>query len=101
MLLQILETAVDAGANCVEFEYVDEGLQICIMVGHFGMGSVLTDPLLAGSLMKLIVESARLESKSRGKMTVEIRGKQRNISVQEYEDFGEIAFRLTLDKPER
>jgi hypothetical protein len=44
---------------------------------------------------------AGLENRSRGTMRIEVLGEMRTIAVQEYDSFGESAFRLILRRPER
>jgi hypothetical protein len=99
-LQQILEEAVSAGANSIELEYVAEGLAVMYMFGSTGSGDVIDDRALASGIIRLIVERARLARKSRGVMNWMLLGKQYNIAVEEYDSFGESAFRLILGKPE-
>lgn len=35
----ILEEAMDAGANVIELEYVDSGLEACYMFGNIGIAT--------------------------------------------------------------
>ncbi len=39
LLGDIFEEAMDAGANVVEVEYVDSGLEACYMLGNIGIGT--------------------------------------------------------------
>jgi hypothetical protein len=101
MLQSLLEEAVAGGANSIELEYVDEGLEITHVVGNSGIGSVMDDRLLAEELIGLIVERAKLQNKSRGVIDWAYRGKSYKITVAEYENFGESAFKLLLERPKR
>jgi hypothetical protein len=98
-LQQILEEAVSAGANSIELEYVAEGLEVMYMFGSTGNGYVIDDRMLASGIIRLIVDRAGLARKPRGVMNSMLLGKQYNIAVEEYDSFGESAFRLILGKP--
>jgi hypothetical protein len=91
-----LAEALSAGADEIVLEYVAEGLEVMFMLGDTGAGRVLKDAKLAGALMELIGERAGLETNAKGTMTCEIHGQPVQIAVEEYDSFGECAFRLTL-----
>ena len=93
-----LEEAVEAGANAIVLEYVPEGLEVCFMLGDTGAGRVLEDSKLAGELMQLIGDGAGLDTKPKGTMTWLVHGQPVGITVEEYDSFGECAFRLKLKK---
>ena len=101
LLQSLLEEAIADGTNSIELEYVDEGLEITHVIGNSGVGSVVDDRLLAEELIGLIVERAKLQNKSRGVIDWAYRGKSYKITVVEYENFGESAFKLLLEKPKR
>lgn len=98
-LQQVLKEAASAGANSIELEYVAEGLEVMYTFGSAGSGDVIDDRALASGIIRLIVDRARLAHKSRGVMNWTLLGKQYNIAVEEYDSFGEPAFRLILGKP--
>jgi hypothetical protein len=98
-LQQILEQAVDGGADSIQLEYVEDGLEVCYMFGSTGIGDVLSDHTLASEIIGLIVDRAKLGDKSRGVMTWTLFGKRHSIVVEEYDSFGESAFRLKLGNP--
>ena len=98
-LQQMLEEAVSAGANSIELEYVAEGLEVMYMLGSTGIGDVIDDRVLASGIIRLIIDRAKLARRSRGVMNWTLLGKQYNITVDEFDSFGESAFRLTLGKP--
>ena len=83
-------------ADAVEFEYGREGLEVFYVFGNTGVGSVLTDQEVVGAVITDIIEGAGLEEKTEGKMSVDLLGKVRTITVEERESFGESAFRLTF-----
>jgi len=93
-----LEEAVEAGANAILLEYVPEGLEVCFMLGDTGAARVLEDSKLAGGLMQLIGDRAGLDTKTKGTMTWLVHGQPVEITVEEYDSFGECAFRLKLKK---
>jgi hypothetical protein len=91
-----LDEAVGAGADAILLEYVPERLEVCFMLGDTGAGRVLKDSKLAGDLMQLVAKRAGLNAKSRGTMTWASHGQPVRIAVEEYDSFGECAFRLKL-----
>ena len=93
----ILEEALDAGANVVELEYMDGGLEACYMLGNIGIGALIK-PELEGEVIRIIVKKAKLGKRTRGKMHIELSGERHSIIVEEYESFGEPAFKLILEK---
>lgn len=97
---QILGGAIDIGADSIELEYVDGGLEVCYMLGSRGVGTILADPMLESEIIEIIISKAKLEDKPRGVMDWMHLGKRYHILVEEYESFGEIAFKLMLSKPE-
>ena len=101
MLQSLLEEAIAGGADSIELEYVDEGLEVTFMVGSSGIGSVVDDRMLAAGIIGLIVERAKLQNKSSGVIDWAYRGKSYKITVAEYESFGESAFKLLLQRPGR
>ncbi len=98
-LQQVLEEAVSAGADSIELEYVAEGLEVVYTFGSTGSGDVIGDRVLASGIIRLIIDRAKLARRSRGVMNWRLLGKQYNIAVEEYESFGESAFRLIPGKP--
>jgi hypothetical protein len=98
-LQQMLEEAVSAGADSIELEYVAEGLEVMYVLGSTGSGDVIDDRVLASGIIRLIADRAKLARRSRGVMNWTLFGKQYNITVEEYDSFGESAFRLMFGKP--
>ena len=94
----IFEEALDAGANVLELEYVDNGLEAYYMSGSIGIG-ILIKPELEGEVIRTIVKKAKLGKRPRGRMHMELNGERHTIIVEEYQSFGELAFRLILEKP--
>jgi hypothetical protein len=80
---------------------VDEGLEVCYESGHLGIGEILDDLEMEAELVGAIVDLADLERRSRGTIRIEALGATRTIAVQEYDSFGESAFRLTLRQSRR
>ena len=98
-LVDILENALRVGADAIELEYEGSGLQVCYMFGSMGLGSVIVDRDLERGIIATLVERAGLDRRSRGTMRIDLHGEQRVVIVEEYESFGEPAFRLSLAKP--
>lgn len=93
-----LDEAVEAGADAIILEYVAEGLEVCFMLGDTGAGRILKDSKLAGALMQLIGDRAGLDTRTKGTMIWPVHGQPLKIAVEEYDSFGECAFRLKLKK---
>jgi hypothetical protein len=89
-----LEEAIGGGADRITFEYVPEGLATCFMVGGIGARRILRDYELGTTLMQHI--GAKLDKQSPGTLTWKILGKPVTFAVEEYDSFGECAFRFTL-----
>jgi hypothetical protein len=100
-LQQIIEEAMRSGAQSIELQYEAEGLEVSYMVGQRGWGRVLTDRALAEELLCLIIDLAQLENKPRGVISWRRAGQSYPIAVEEYDRFGESAFRLKLGKPQK
>jgi len=101
VLQKILEDALREGADAVELEHVDQGLEVCWMFGSTGLGNVLTDRELSRGIISAVVERAGLDTRPRGKMHIDLLGEQRTVIVEEHESFGESSFRLILGEPGR
>lgn len=97
-LRQILEEAAGAGADTIDLEYAAEGLEVTFMFGDAGVGDVLVNRELERGVIRLIVERAHLQNSSRGSIRMTLLGEPYAIIVDEYESFGESAFRLRLQK---
>ncbi len=93
-LTEILESAADSGADGIDLEWVPEGLECCYISGNTGVGSIITDAVVAENIIDAIVTRARLRNKSSGTMSLRIAGQDREIQVEEWDSFGESAFRL-------
>ena len=94
---EIVDQAVDANADSVTIEFAKEGgLEVYFVVGHTGVGGILVDRTLEGEVMGLIQERSGLEEKPAGVMHWESHGQIFDIRVKEYENFGEISYKLTF-----
>lgn len=94
-LQEIVKEAFETGAEGVTIEFATEGgLEVCFKSGNIWFGEVLVPDDLESAVMEFIGEQAGL----RGAMTLEVGGKEVKIGVEEYESFGEIAFKLTINK---
>src|SRR2546425_13331169 len=93
--------AIDQDADCINLEWVREGLEVTYIFGNTGLGKVIEDRRLAGSILKSLIKQAKLERKSRGVIEWVHRGKTHKIHVSEYESFGETCFRVVFKKSRR
>ncbi|MHC4401746.1 MAG: hypothetical protein ACYTG0_18905 [Planctomycetota bacterium] len=96
-LQEIIDRALDSGADSVTVEYAKEGgLEVCFMFGNTGIGDILVDRHLEGEVMSLICERAGLEERTSGVLRCASHGRDLDIEVEEYDSFGETAFTLRL-----
>ena len=100
-LWSLFETAVQYGADAIELEYAPEGLEATFMRGDVGIGNVIKDDEAIERIIGELVAQARLEHKSRGIFKWIHKQKEYEVRVEEYESFGESAFRLVLKKSKR
>ncbi len=97
LLTELLEKALDGGADAIQLEYASGGgLEVCFMCGHTGIGSLLRDRTLIRELIQTIYQLAKLETKVRGRFKLPVRGQACSVSVRVYENFGESAFELKI-----
>jgi hypothetical protein len=93
MLDKFLNTAIEMGANMLEFEYDCGGLIVMAFRGATGVsiGSVESNTKECGRLIDDILVLRR-------KGTVKIGETVHHVSVFEYDSFGGSAFRIRLTK---
>jgi hypothetical protein len=97
-LEQIIEKAIKSEVDSITLEYVDEGLEVCFICGNTGIGDVIADPAMVHRIIRLIVDMAKLDNKSKGIMVWTCLGEQYKIAVEVYGNFGESAFKLIMNK---
>ena len=97
-LVRMLEEAVLTGADSVGLEWEDRDLVVYLYFGNTGLGAVSIPRDLQCSVLGELVERANLTRKPKGRMQVNLLGKDYMVTVNEYESFGESAFTLTLKK---
>jgi hypothetical protein len=97
-LVRVLEGALEAGVDSIGLEYKGRDLMVFYQRGQMGIGAGSISEDLQEAVIKEIVEKARLERKSRGKILVTLLGEEYEVIVEEYDSFGESAFNLTLKK---
>ncbi|MFO7987502.1 MAG: hypothetical protein R6U38_16700 [Desulfatiglandaceae bacterium] len=96
---EIVEQAVDISANTVTIEFAEEGgLEVLFGVGHRRVGGILVDRTLEAAVMRLIHQRAGLEKRLCGMMHWESQGQDLKIRVEEYDSFGETAYKLKFPK---
>ena len=100
-LQALIERAVRQGADAIELEFVPEGLEVIYMCGRTGIGEVIEDREAVQALIREVVTQAKLERRSRGVIKWVHEGRTYDIRAEQYDQFGEIAFRLSLRKSRR
>jgi len=92
---EILDRAIDAGADAVTIEFAKEGgLEVFFVIGDTGVGDILVERSLEAEVMKLIYEQAGLDEKLYGVLHWEYHGQNLEINVEQYDSFGETAYTL-------
>ncbi len=91
----ILEGLLELSADRVTLEWTSDGIEVSMYNGSVGVGGILADPL-AETIMKEVVSRAKLERRSEGSLKAEIRDKQMQFVVNEYDHFGESAFEIRM-----
>ena len=100
-LPSIIETAIRQGAETIELEYVTEGLEVTYMSGSFGIGEVIDNRKSIKTIIDELVTQAELEHKTRGTFKWICDEREYEIRAEQYESFGESAFRLILKKSKK
>ena len=95
-LVRVLEEAVQAGIASIGLEYQDRELMVFYQVGIVGLGAARIAKDMQQAVINELVKRAGLSRKSKGKMQVTLLGREFEVSVEEYDSFGESAFNLTL-----
>lgn len=95
-LVRVLEEAVQAGVTSIGLEYKGRELMVFHQAGQLGLGAGRIADELKQAVIEELVTRAGLSRKSRGKMQVNLLGKDYEAVVEEYDSFGESAFNLTL-----
>jgi hypothetical protein len=100
-LVRVLEEAVRAGVNSIGLEYKGRDLMVFHQTGPLGLGAGRIADELRQAVIEELVKRAGLSRKSRGKMQVNLLGKEYEAVVEEYDSFGESAYDLTLKERKR
>jgi len=96
---EILDQAIDAGAAAITIEFAKEGgLEVLFEFGNTAVGDILVDQTLEADVITLIYERAGLEEKPFGVLHWESQGQNLEIRIEEYDSFGETAYKLTFPK---
>ena len=95
-IISVLEEAVRDGVNSIGLEYKGRQLMVFHQAGPLGLGAGRIADELQQDVIAELVKRAGLSRKSRGKMQVNLLGKDYEITVEEYDSFGESAYNLTL-----
>lgn len=97
-IVRFLEGALQAGVDSVGLEYKGADLLVFYQHGQMGLGAGSIPSNLREAVLREIVQRARLERRSKGKMQATLLGNEYDVLVEEYDSFGQSAFSLTLSK---
>jgi hypothetical protein len=100
-LVRILEEAVEFGADSIELEWDGQDLMVFHNFANTGLGAARIPHELQQPFLEEIDKRARLSRKPRGTMEVRLRGKDYQVTVEEYDSFGECAFHLSLKEQQK
>jgi hypothetical protein len=95
-LVRVLEEAVRAGVTSIGLEYQGRDLIVFHQAGIVGFGAARISEDLQQSVIEELVKRAGLSRKSKGNFQVQLLGKDYEVTVKEYDSFGESAFTITL-----
>jgi len=95
ILLEILERALESGADAVTLEHVPEGVEVLYIHGQAGVGHVVAER----GLISHVASRAGLVRRDRGEFSLAVRERRRTVLVEEYQNFGETGLRLRFRKP--
>ena len=97
-LVRVLEEAVKGKADSIELEYEGQDLVVFYQFGNFGFGETPIPRELQQAVIGEIVDRAHLARKCKGKMRVTLLENEYDVTVEEYDSFGDSAFTLKLKK---
>jgi len=97
-LIRLLEEAVKAGANCLELEWEERELVVYQYSGATGIGAVAIPKELQVAVLRAIVKTAKLTRQPTGRMLLTLMGQEYDVFVRQYDNYGEAAFTLRLNK---
>ena len=96
----IIAEAVEVNADEVTIEFDKEGgLEVCFLCGSTGIGGVLVPAKLEEEVIGLIVDRAGMRDRPTGVLEWPLGDTKKSIFVEEYDTFGETAFRLLFKRP--
>lgn len=94
----LIETAIQRGADTIELEYVPEGLEVSYFRGSTGIGEIIDDRESVTVIINDLISRAKLEHKYRGRFKIAHQEREYELWAEQYESFGESAFRLRFGK---
>jgi hypothetical protein len=97
-LHSIIETAIQQGAETIDLEYVTEGMEVTYVSGSYGVGEVIDNRKSIKTIIDELVTQAKLEQKTRGTFKWIHDEREYEVRAEQYESFGESAFRLIVKK---
>ena len=98
-LVRVFEKAVQAGADSIGLEWEDRDLLVVYLYfGDAGLGVVPIPRDLQKPVCEELVKGAKLTREPRGTMSVTLHGSEYEVVVEEYDNFGESAFKLRWKK---
>jgi hypothetical protein len=95
-LIRVLEAAASSGVESIGLEW--QGNDLLVFHASEGHAATKVPKQLQLEVIAEIVERAHIGRKHKGNMRLSLLGQEYSVAVEEYEHFGESAYRLTLEK---
>ena len=95
-LIRVLEGAVQAGVTSIGLEYQGREFMVFHQAGMVGLGAARIPQELQEEVIEELVKRAGLSRKSKGNFQFQLLGEDYEVTVKEYDSFGESAFTITL-----
>jgi hypothetical protein len=100
-LVRVFGEAIQVGVTSLNLEYEDRELIVYYRAGNVGLGAARFTEGLDQAIIEELIKRAGLGRKSKGKMKLSILGSEYEVFVEQYDNFDEPAFNLTIKAPKK
>ena len=98
-LVRLLKEALEANADSIRLEYEETGLGVNFFRGQFGNLVEIIPRDREQEVIDVLIERAGMATKPKGRIRLELNGREHVIAVKEFQSFGETAYLLRFRKP--